>query len=91
VGSSPTGPTIVMSQDIGMTPEPTLSGFGVLGSSGGRLGLWPGCPLSPESSARSGWITYPCSSERPNERGSPLSAIAARRDAAAGSASSTRR
>src|SRR5882757_1654205 len=69
-----------------MTPEPTRSGFGVLGSWGG-LGLWPGCPLSPESSAGSGWITYPCSSERPNERGSPLSAIAARRDAAAGSAS----
>ena len=41
MGSSPTGPTMVMSQDIGMTPEPTLSGFGVLGSSGGVWGSGP--------------------------------------------------
>ena len=39
MGSSPTGPTIVMSQDIGMTPEPTLSGFGVLGFVGGSGAL----------------------------------------------------
>ena len=29
MGSNPTGPTIVMSQDIGMTPNPR-TGFGVV-------------------------------------------------------------